>query len=344
MSRIIRIIWCNARTLDFFKEQKIPRFNDWYAKLFQQYQDGNYAEGLAVAQREGDRYIQHQPVIHHYRACMHAMLGDGDSALAELQAASDQGIWYSDLYWDDTDFDKIREHPTYVALRKLSEQRFAEARAITRPELNVITPEGAESADTLPLLIALHGNNTNAPRQSHNWRPAASQGWLLGLAQSSQIIGPEVYAWSDMDKTTPEIAAHYSALTRAYAVDPARVVLGGFSMGGEASICMALTGAVPARGFVAVAFGGPWTQESPEEVDRLVPAAVKRGVRGYFVLGKDDNGYEQQQAVIERLRGGGLTVEVEEHDGMAHAFPDDFGARLGEILAWVIAAEQMQPA
>jgi dienelactone hydrolase len=60
------------------------------------------------------------------------------------------------------------------------------------------------------------------------------------------------------------VGQHFQVLSEQYPIDRKRVVVAGFSMGGGLAIRLALSGALPARGFVGVGAFLP-------NIDDLVP-------------------------------------------------------------------------
>ena len=40
------------------------------------------------------------------------------------------------------------------------------------------------------------------------WGPAVSRGWLLGLPQSSQVAGPDMFVWDEREWAAREVQAH----------------------------------------------------------------------------------------------------------------------------------------
>ncbi|HML23303.1 MAG TPA: hypothetical protein PKD09_16735, partial [Aggregatilinea sp.] len=143
--------------------------------------------------------------------------------------------------------------------------------------------------------------------------------------------GVNRYVWDDQERSDREVCAHFDALRGQYAVDPARIVVGGFSMGAETALRLALTGAIPARGFVAVAPGGVITRQ-PERWEPLIAQAQGRGLRGYLVAGDRDPSYEPIATLAEMLTAGGVPCVFETIPGHGHTFPPGFAARLPDLL------------
>ncbi len=316
-------------------DSTIPSFGEWYSRLVQLYYAGQFSQALEIATQEGDRYPDQRRMIFHLRACMASCAGDGAQALDLLAEASGGGYWYPASFWDDPDFDSIRDHDEFKRLRAVSDGRRAEAQALARPELAVIPPSGGVPA---PLLVALHGNQGSNALHGAHWRSAADAGWLVALAQSSQVAGPDVYVWDDLDQSESEIKQHVAALLHDHGGDAQRIVLGGFSLGAETAMRLALSGAVAARGFIAVAPGGPYTNRSPELWEPLIEAGRGRGVRGVVLFGGLDHGHDAIVGLVDRLQAAGIPLIVEGDPALAHDFPVDFSARLPGWLAFVLGA------
>jgi predicted esterase len=320
-----------------------PRFEDFdslYAHAFQLYEDGRYAEALEVATREGTYFPQRSNFLRYFRASMATRLNNADLALKLLGEMLADGYWLSERTWDEEDFNTIRDLPEFARLRETSKKHLKAAQAEAKPELLTILPAGYTDADMLPLLIGLHGNFSSVRWHKDHWRAASNSGWLVGLPQSSQVFGLDSegavsYVWDDYLKTRREILEHYTALSRAYTVDQERVVLGGFSRGAEIAIQLAVTGETSVRGFIAVCPGGPYTTET-ELWEPIIAEGKGRDLRGYVILGRQDQFAPGTEKLVELLHGVGIACELEAHPGMGHDYPADFNERLNEILAFVL--------
>src|SRR5919204_212614 len=100
------------------------------------------------------------------------------------------------------------------------------------------------------------------------------------------------------DEMNAEAMRHYQSqdyaavLRTLHAINPGRVVIAGFSLGGETALRAVLSGAVPARGFILLGPGGP-TIDTPEEWLPLIEEGSDRKLRGYVLLGEEDAGVPQ---------------------------------------------------
>jgi predicted esterase len=307
-------------------------FGAFYSHLFGLYQEQRYTEALNFATHEFGRFPDQAPLLYHFRACMASCAGDGPLALRLLGESMDGGHWYSDRYWDDADFNLVKDDPEFARLRAISTERYAARRANSRPALAVESPD---ASGPLPLLWALHGNTQNSARAKTSWLPAVTLGWRLALPQSSQIVGHDSFVWDERDTREQELRDNWTSLSQQYAIDEQRTVIGGFSMGGETAIVTALTGVVPLRGFIAVAPGGPLTGQ-PEAWKPLIEAVQGRGVRGVIIIGGRDQLTGQTRTLVKQLNAGGVPCELVEYAEMAHAYPPDFAERLPGWLDFVL--------
>src|SRR5205823_9745002 len=125
---------------------------------------------------------------------------------------------------------------------------------------------------------------------------------LLAAVQSSQIAATKTYLWDDQATAMRDIEARYADLRRLHAIDAGRVVLAGFSLGGETALRAALSGAIPTKGFILLGPGGP-TIDTPEEWLPLITQGAERNLRGYVLLGEEDAGvpHDAIRTLVELL-------------------------------------------
>ncbi|MBC8163950.1 MAG: hypothetical protein H7Z42_22300, partial [Roseiflexaceae bacterium] len=175
---------------------------------------------------------------------------------------------------------------------------------------------------------ALHGNNASLAA-AHQWGLAREHGYLVALAQSSQIIASHTYNWDDWQRATAEIQQHIAELQQEYAVDPGRIVPGGFSMSGGLVAWLALSGEIETAGFVAV---GPHIPDFQRFAD-LFAAGAQRSIRGYIVIGERDPGLAAAQQLRDLMRQHGLICEFNQIPDLGHDFPPDWAEQLAQALA-----------
>jgi pimeloyl-ACP methyl ester carboxylesterase len=310
--------------------------DDLYARAVELYMAEDYVGAFDLVTAGLEQFPQNRRFVQGLRAMLAVRAGQQDTSLAILHELIDEsGGWFGGRFWQDEDFDALRENAEFVRLHALSDERMNAAQAGVKPELTVFEPPDTSSTPP-PLLLALHGNSSSVFWHQGHWRPAAERGWLVALPQSSQLAGHDTqdqlaYSWDHEPTVDREIRDHYAALRGRFAGD--RVVIAGFSRGAENAVRLALQGLVPARGFIAVCPGGPYSME-PELWDMVISAAAGRTVRGWVIMGGQDHFAEGTNALVDKLRAAGLAVELSVYDDMGHDYPPDFQACLPEMLAF----------
>lgn len=301
--------------------------------LMKLYDEKAYAQVLDLVEKEQAKFPDDALALFYWRICMRAVLGNQEEALRIFREALDLGYWYSDKWLArDPDLASLRPLPAFEEMVEICRQRRAEAQANTRPELRVQRP--VEQATALPLLIGLHGNGGNASSTLESWSRITEQGWLLAIPQSSQISEPNAFVWDDRATGISEVREHLAALNSEYAIDPERVVLGGFSMGGGQAVWMALHQSIKTRGFVVL---GPYLTEAElESLPALLAERKPAGLRGFIVNGeKDVECLAVSRKVAEIMHDHGLTCELVIVPDLTHVYPPDFAERAAKGLAFV---------
>jgi predicted esterase len=309
-------------------------FQNLSNRAHQLYQAGTYAEALDLVTRAFPHFPQEAWRLYFWRVCLESLTGQTERALDLLEEAVAAGHWYNKRQLrQDEDLVPLQGLPRFEALAQICLGRHAAAQAQAVPRLLALEPAGAPRP--WPWLLALHGHSSTAEVAAEHWRPAAGMGWLVALAQSSQIVGPDHYGWDDWDRARGEIVDHVTALGDRYALDEECAVLCGFSMGGGLAAWLALTGALPVRGFILVGAFVP-------DMDRMVSAmdqAAGLGLRGYLIVGQEDEVcYQMSPTLVGHLRAAGIPCELEVHPGMGHWVPPDFEKSLARAFEFILEA------
>src|SRR5262249_35751557 len=152
------------------------------------------------------------------------------------------------------------------------------------------------------------------------WRPVVAHGWLLAAPLSSQIGATDTYGWFDEDVALREIAKQCAALHERFAIAEGRVILAGFSMGGELALRLARQRIIPARGFLLLGPGGPMTDGASEAWLPLITVGAAAGLRGAILLGEEDANVSQDEvrALADLLNAHGVPCALETLPGLGH--------------------------
>ena len=278
------------------------------------------------------RYPEHAGLLYNWQFCAAALLDKPDLAIKIIKESLDAGYCWSEEYFrNDPDLISLHNLPEFNRLVQVSEQLRLTAQLRVKPFLLTL-PQPDSKEPSLPLLIALHGNTMNARISVNDWKSAVDFGWLTALPQSSQLFGPEMFVWDNLELGGREIEAHYRELTETYSVDINRVVISGFSKGGEMAIWFALKEIVPLSGFIAVNPGGQLIQKVQSWLPILEECKTLTNLRGYFVVGEQDSGAEKIKALYEILLALGMECKLVIHPEIGHDLPDDFNQVLKKGL------------
>lgn len=315
-------------------------YDDLLEKATGHFQAGEYGTALALLDEQAGHYPQERAMIDYLRSCAAVRVDNRPLALEILQKALTDGLWYSEHI--------LRNSPSYAPLQGTPEfellvKGHLQLRAETASEIGLETAvPSADTAPPYPLLLALHGNSSSPTNEKDSWGQLAEQGWLVAMPQSSQVLwaGARASIWTDHETAARELHAHYDQLSAEYSLDPNRLVLAGFSMGGEVAIWLALHGEFPARGFVVLGPGGG-LMDDIEQWQPFIEAAGNRKLRGVVLMGKDDNSIPQDgiEQLVKMLKAGGVTTKLIKINNLRHEFPADFGKRLSEAVQWIIEEE-----
>jgi predicted esterase len=312
-------------------------YDEMQAEAMEHYQAQDYAGALEILTREGDRFPEEAANVLYLRSRMAARVGQPDLALQILEDALNRGLWYGEqVMRESPSWQPLQGLPAFERLAAVCKER--QAAAQIGPDLRVLEPaDGCPAPAACPLFLALHGNAGTADSAIQGWRAVAAAGWRLVALQSSQVGGVNAYLWNDQETAVRETAAQYAELCDRYAVDPTRLVVAGFSLGGETALRIVLSGSIPAPAFILLGPGGPM-METPAAWLPLIAQGAGRGVRGYVFLGERDNAVEQDAArrVVDLLNANGVPCALEMLPNLAHAYPADFGPGLGRALAFVL--------
>ncbi len=317
-------------------------FQELQRQIQEHYQSGDYAAALELATRETNQYPEYAHLLYYWRSAMAARLGDLDQAISLLEAVLKTGFWYGErLLRKNKSFQQLQGHPAFEDLIERSARLQAEDQEALFPLL-VLRSQGNCQAGgpPCPLLLGLHTNLATARDSIGFWQPIAQAGWLVGAPQSTQAMWKGAYVWEDRDQAAEDVRKHLAALFDKYAIDPGRVVLAGHSLGGEAAVWMALTGAIPAQGFIAVGLAGPLTTP-PGGWLPFIRQAVRRDggnqMRGYLLVGEEDEtvALEGIQELGELLLQEGIACELESVPLVGSDYSPEYEAAMLRALDFV---------
>ena len=319
-----------ARGQDKREQGSYAEMRAYLGELFQQ---NKYAEAAAMLERVLDRFPDNVRANTFNLAAARALMGQPDKAIDALEDGLRRGAFYSRWDFDGAAMAPLKQHPRFAAFFQANLDRIAEADKKAVMKLEVATPAGYDPARRYPLFVALHGGGENVAMLKPNWvSPRLQAEFIVAYVQSSQVTDPTGFHWQDEARTRRDLQAAYAEVVARYPVDPDRVIVGGFSSGGFASLVTAFHQTLPARGFVALC------PEVPATVtDADIKAAVTRGLRGSLLTTELDRRVQAQREFADRWKKLGLDGEFAVTPNIGHWFPKDFGQQLDRAIERILA-------
>lgn len=306
-------------------DQVYEQFTQYFGQ-----QDYQGAYDLITAGR--DQLPEQVEAVDYYRLCALARLGQHQELFQMLEDKMAQGFWYSEFL--------MRQSPSFAPLQGNAEfeQLIAKnldlmSKDVQESRVSIEEPQGA--SQPYPAIIALHGNGQNNTASFEAWKPAAAQGWLIAAPLSSQQMWRGSAVWDEYERATNDVTAAYEKIKDK--IDPERLIIGGFSMGGQTAIQMGLEGKFGANKFIALGPGGAGMDKPEEYFAPMFEAAKARGVRGYIAMGDIDTTIPQEaiQRLVSMFNEAGIPCGFEWVTGSAHVYPDNFAEIIARGIAFV---------
>ncbi|MEK7861789.1 MAG: alpha/beta fold hydrolase, partial [Chloroflexota bacterium] len=237
-------------------------FTDLYADATQRREAGDTDGAIALLRENLKTFPLHRGVVYLVLAELLADEGRAKEAIEALSQAFTAGCRYQPEWLTGNRHFGALADPRFGRVVTRLGDRYTTDAAAARPDLLIRAPAGEPGPAGRPLLVALHGNNSNARETARYWSPAVALGWVIAIPQSSEIASsPDAYTWNDRARAKGEIDTHIARAAELHRIDRRRVVLAGFSMGGLQAIALALAHGTAACGILPVA---PWLPDIAE--------------------------------------------------------------------------------
>jgi predicted esterase len=262
-----------------------------------------------------------------------AKLGLVDQALDQLEQSLETNHWFSSWFLQRTpELKQLSDLPRFQRILKLCEEKENQywQSGVMAPILQV--PQSAQPP--LPLIIAVHGNGFNSQHSANHWAAAVDAGWMVFHPLARRLVGYGLHWWDAHEENRQIITEQAGEIFKQYSIDPHRVILGGFSKGGETAMVLALLGQFGARGFITIGAGGYYHMQ-PENWQPLL-VSPSRHLRGVAMYSPYDLERSEANRTLDMLRAAGIEVRLEKYNAEGHVFPEDFAISCQRAIEFVI--------
>ncbi|NWJ39833.1 MAG: prolyl oligopeptidase family serine peptidase [Geothrix sp.] len=267
------------------------------------------------------------------RSTLAFRLAEAEAALAGLKPHETAGRLRASLEELDRDLRAAASGQDPVASRTGIQRRaYRSALDGTLQPYTVRIPQGLKPGLRVPLLVYLHGSGDDDRGMLD--RSRAPEGWiqLAPRGRGTSNCYSADLAQDDLREAVADVLAHYP-------VDPERVFLAGFSMGGYGVYRTALAQPGRFRGLAVLAgqpdLGPQWLGGG--HPDALDPANLARlkGETFFIVHGMEDRNcpYAKTVQMVEGLKAAGAKVTFLAEPGRGHDGPSAVGE--ARYLDWL---------
>jgi predicted esterase len=308
-------------------------FTDLYADVARRRDAGDVDGAVALLRENVKTFPLHRGVVYLVLAEILVTSGQPKEALDALQEAFTVGCRYKGEWLTaDPQLAGIVNDPRFIKIVKKVDERYRVDALAARSDLLVRAPAGEAPPSGRPLLVALHGNNSNARETARYWSSAVQDGWVVAIPQSSEIgASPDAYTWNDRKRAIAEIEPHIARVKELHRIDPRRIVLAGFSMGGLQAIALPLVLGLEVRGMLPIAAWLP----NLDELRPLVESGARSHLRAYIVMGEEDPSFGTAMELAGLLQKHKATVKLDARVGVGHEYPEDMEATLSAALRFL---------
>lgn len=326
---VLAIMFMSGLTAFGQEKREFATYAEMRAYLGELFAQKKYPEAAVLLEGVLNRFPDNIMANTYNLAAVRAMLGDIDKAMAVLEEGHRRGIFYGIWDLDGALWEPLKNHARYEAFQKENAARVEAASKKAVQIIDVVKPEGYDPSKKYPLFLALHGGGESLAEIKPSWiSPRLKKEFLTAYIQSTQVANMGGFHWQDEEITRREIAEAYRKILNEYPVDSGRVLIGGFSSGGFASMIIAFSeDLLPARGFIALC------PEPPQTIsDEAILAAKKRGLSGTLLTTALDQRIDRQKELAARFEKMGLSSEIQITPNIGHWFPENFAELLDKAI------------
>lgn len=315
------------------KDKEFAAYQEMRAHIGKLYQQKNYAEAARILEKALTRFPDHLHANAFNLALMYVQLEEHEKALKALEYGLDHGIWFGKYEMSNDIWAPLEDSAGYKLFKQKNEAKRREAQKSAQPKLEVLVPENFDKNRKYPLFIALHGGGENIDVFKPQWTSSLLKGeFIVAYPQSSQLVSMTGYSWTeDIERTKKEIEKAYAKALKDFPVDSSRVIVGGFSSGGVASLEVILNDTVPAIGFVVLCPAKP-----DDFTEGKIRKVNERGIRGTLITTEMDPRLPDQRKMAEIMKKEGLVHEFIVTPNIGHWYPENLSELIDAAIKHIV--------
>jgi predicted esterase len=291
---------------------------------------------LELAYKVAGHYMDHleSSELRFNHLSLAAKLGRLSQVMDLLEEYLKTKRWFSNWFLQRIpELNQLEGLPRYQKIIQLAEEK--EAHYWQDESIKPITQVPPAAKPPYPLLIAIHGNGFNALHSASQWACAAEAGWLVFHPLAKRLVGYGIHWWDAHEENRAIVEQQIEENLVLYSIDYSRVIIGGFSKGGEVAMILALQGWLGVKGFITIGAGGYYHMQ-PELWLPLLESPP-RGLRGVAMYSPYDlERSEGENQTLKMMRAAGIECQLEKYPAEGHIFPEDFPIRFQKAVDFVL--------
>ena len=298
---------------------------------------------LELAQRIAGQYMDRldSGELRFNHLAITARLGQTNQVMDLLENYLDTSHWFSTWFLQRIpELKQLESLPRYQRIIQSIDEK--EAQYWQDKSIKPIIQVPHVAQPPYPLLIAIHGNGFNAIHSSDHWSCAVESGWLVFHPLAKRLAGRGSHWWVSHEENHAIIEQQAQEYIFQYPIDYSRVILSGFSKGGEVAMVLTLRGWLGAKGFITVGAGG-YFHLKPELWLPLLESPP-RGLRGVAMYSPYDlERADGENQTLKMLQAAEIQCEQWKYSGEGHVFPEDFPVYFQKAVDFVLRSNHSYP-
>ena len=271
-------------------------------------------------------------------ACVHALAGDGDSAIEWLEKAVKLGFANIELLENDADLSSIRGDRRYSSVVTAAKRTATAVLDALRTAANdstpiIVFPEGENERTPRPVIVALHGFGSNGDDLIELYRqPAASIGAIL-VAPTALLPVPgsnNGFQWGPSEHAEVQAVIALRKVQEKYPIDREKIILTGFSQGGFMAFSIGLRNPLMFRGVMPVAGGYQSSMLATRPQGKF-------GQRYYLMVGSEDGSADGYRRAKQDFDDAGIVNDLRIYRGIGHTYPQNSQQEITRGLRFLLA-------
>jgi len=314
------------------KAKTFPSYDEMRRYLGQLIGEQKFIEAETVLARALTQFPDHLMANTYNLAYVRVQLKKYEQAIKALEYGRVRGIFYGPWDFEAPAFAPLKALKKFQEQDRKNRELLAAAQRQAQMKLEIVTPDGYDPGKKYPLFLALHGGGENLDEFKPNWHSERLKTeFIVAYVQSTQVASMTGFHWQDPALTGRDLNEAFRQVGAGYLIDGQRILIGGFSSGGFASLVVALKNLLPAIGFIALC---PPVPEEVTEDD--IRQAAQRGIRGTILTTEMDQRLPQQRKLADEFSRLGLQYQFAVTPNTGHWYPDGLDRKIDQAITHIL--------